>query len=87
MDHGTAFYIVGPLLAVSAVVVAFVGLRFENFPGRFGPLVALWFIVLVGASTTLRGAALQGRGSEEGAGARATAGDGRIRSRRAAVAP
>lgn len=53
MDNGTAFYIVGPLLAVSAVVVAFIGLRFEKFPGRLEPLVALWFIVLVGAATTL----------------------------------
>lgn len=52
MDNGTIFYIVGPLLAVSAIVVAFIGLRFENFPGRFGPLVALWFIVLVGAATS-----------------------------------
>ena len=73
MDNGTIFYVIGPLLAVSAVVVAFIGLRFEKFPGRFGPLVALWFIVLVGAATTLRGAALQGRGSEEGAGARPAA--------------
>jgi hypothetical protein len=53
MDNGTLFYIVGPVLAVSAVLVAFVGLRFDGFPGRFAPLVALWFIVLVGASTTL----------------------------------
>jgi len=52
MDNGTIFYVIGPLLAVSAVVVAFIGLRFEKFPGRFGPLVALWFIVLVGAATT-----------------------------------
>jgi len=52
MDHETAFYVFGPLLAASAVVFAFIGLRFERFPGRFGPLVALWFIVLVGATTT-----------------------------------
>ena len=52
MSNETFFYIVGPLLAVSAVVVAFIGLRFEKFPGRFGPLVALWFIVLVGAATS-----------------------------------
>ncbi|HKI66599.1 MAG TPA: hypothetical protein VJ989_04960 [Solirubrobacterales bacterium] len=52
MDNETFFYIVGPLLAVSAVVVAFIGLRFEKFPGRFGPLVALWFIVLVGTATS-----------------------------------
>ncbi|HET6570878.1 MAG TPA: hypothetical protein VFG58_05255 [Solirubrobacterales bacterium] len=52
MDNGTVFYVIGPLLAASAVIVAFVGLRFERFPGRLGPLVALWFIVLVGAATT-----------------------------------
>ena len=52
MDNGAIFYIVGPLLAVSAIVVAFDGLRFEKFPGRFGPLVALWFIVLVRAAPT-----------------------------------
>jgi hypothetical protein len=52
MSNETLFFVIGPLLAVSAVVVAFLGLRFENFPGRFGPLVALWFIVLVGATTT-----------------------------------
>ena len=52
MSNETLFYILGPLLAASAVIVSFLGLRFEKFPGRFGPLVALWFIVLVGASTT-----------------------------------
>jgi len=52
MDNETAFYVFGPLLAVSAVVVAFAGLRFEKFPGRFAPFVALWFIALIGASTT-----------------------------------
>ena len=52
MDNGTIFYVIGPLLAASAVIVSFIGLRFENFPGRFAPLVALWFIVLVGAATT-----------------------------------
>ncbi len=53
MDNGTAFYIVGPLLAASAVVVSFIGLKSEKFPGRFGPLVALWFVLLVFAATTL----------------------------------
>ena len=52
MDNGTIFYVVGPVLAASAVILSFVGLRFEKFPGRFGPLVALWFVVLVGAATT-----------------------------------
>ncbi len=52
MDNETIFFIVGPLLAASAVVVSVVGLRSDRFPGRMGPLVALWFVVLVGASTT-----------------------------------
>ena len=52
MDNETAFFVLGPLLAVSAVVVTFLGLRVEKFPGRFGPLVALWFVLLVGATTT-----------------------------------
>jgi hypothetical protein len=52
MDNGTVFYVIGPLLAVSAVVVSFVGLRFENFPGRFAPLVFVWFAILVGGATT-----------------------------------
>jgi hypothetical protein len=53
MDNGTFFYVIGPLLAVSAVAVSFAGLRFEKFPGRFAPLVALWFVILVGGATTL----------------------------------
>ena len=53
MDHETLFYVCGIALAVSAVVVSFLGLRIEGFPGRLGPLVAIWFVVLVGASTTL----------------------------------
>jgi uncharacterized membrane protein YecN with MAPEG domain len=53
MDNGTLFYICGSVLAVSAVVFAFAGLRFEKFPGRLAPLVALWFALLVGGATTL----------------------------------
>jgi hypothetical protein len=52
MDNGTIFYILGPVLAASAVVVSFLGLRFEKFPGRFAPLVFIWFAVLVGSTTT-----------------------------------
>lgn len=52
MDNGTLFYVCGSVLAVSAVIAAFAGLRFERFPGRLAPLVALWFVVMVGASTT-----------------------------------
>ncbi len=52
MSNETLFYVCGIALAVSAVAVSFLGLRVKSFPGKVGPLVALWFIVLVGASTT-----------------------------------
>jgi hypothetical protein len=52
MDNGDLFYLTGGILAVSAVLVTFLGLRVERFPGRAAPLVALWFIVFVGAATT-----------------------------------
>ncbi len=63
MDNGTAFFVIGPLLAVSAVVVSFLGLRFENFPGRFTPVVILWFVILVGGATTF--AVLHGKDEQE----------------------
>ena len=52
MSTETLFYVCGIALAVSAVLVSILGLRVKNFPGRFAPLVALWFVILVGASTT-----------------------------------
>jgi plastocyanin len=52
MSNGDLFYVCGSVLAVSAVVISVLGLRVKSFPGRFAPLVALWFVVLVGASTT-----------------------------------
>src|SRR5262249_28357449 len=52
MSNGDLFYACGSVLAVSAVLVSIVGLRVKGFPGRFAPLVALWFVTLVGASTT-----------------------------------
>ena len=52
MSNGDLFYVCGGALAVSAVLVSFIGLRVKDFPGRAAPLVALWFVVLVGASTT-----------------------------------
>ncbi|HEY7255791.1 MAG TPA: hypothetical protein VH476_03825 [Solirubrobacterales bacterium] len=53
MSSGTLFYICGGLLAASAVVVSFIGLKVERFPGKAAPLVALWFIALIGCTTTL----------------------------------
>jgi plastocyanin len=52
MSNGDLFYVCGIALAVSAVLASVIGLRVKSFPGRFAPLVALWFIALVGASTT-----------------------------------
>jgi uncharacterized membrane protein YecN with MAPEG domain len=52
MDNGTIFYVCGAALAVSAVVFTFLGLRLERFPGRAAPVVALWFVALVGLTTT-----------------------------------
>ncbi|HET7484070.1 MAG TPA: plastocyanin/azurin family copper-binding protein [Solirubrobacterales bacterium] len=52
MSNGDLFYVCGAALAVSAVAVSFIGLRVKSFPGRAAPLVALWFVALVGASTT-----------------------------------
>jgi plastocyanin len=63
MDNATIFYIVGGVLAASAVVVSFIGLRVESFPGRFAPLVFLWFAILVGSATTF--AVLNGKDEQE----------------------
>jgi plastocyanin len=52
MSNGDLFYVCGIALAVSAVLVSFLGLRVKSFPGKAAPLVALWFVVLVGAATT-----------------------------------
>jgi len=52
MSNETLFFICGIALAVSAVVVSFIGLRVKSFPGKAGPLVALVFAVLIGATTT-----------------------------------
>jgi hypothetical protein len=64
MSTETVFFILGPLLAVSAVVVSFVGLKVKSFPGRAAPLVFLWFAILVGATTTF--AVLHARDEEKG---------------------
>lgn len=52
MDNETLFYICGIGLAVSAVVVSFVGLKAKDFPGKAFPVVILWFAILVGGATT-----------------------------------
>lgn len=52
MSNETLFFICGIALAVSAVVFSFIGLRVKSFPGKLGPLVVLWFAILVGCSMT-----------------------------------
>jgi uncharacterized membrane protein YecN with MAPEG domain len=52
MNNGDLFYVFGIVLTVSAVVISFIGLRSEKFPGRAAPIVALWFVFLIGATTT-----------------------------------
>jgi predicted ribosomally synthesized peptide with SipW-like signal peptide len=52
MSNETLFFICGPVLAVSAVVVSFIGLRLKSFPGKAAPIVALGFVLLIGATAT-----------------------------------
>jgi plastocyanin len=52
MSNGDLFYVCGAALAVSAVLLSFVGLRVKSFPGKAAPLVALGFALLIGATTS-----------------------------------
>lgn len=52
MDNETLFYICGGVLAVSALVVSFVGLKLKDFPGKALPAIVLWFAIFVGGATT-----------------------------------
>jgi hypothetical protein len=67
MNNQTAFFIFGIAAAVSAVVVAFVGLRVKEFPGKAMPFVVLWFVILVGGATTF--AVLHGKDEDKAKGA------------------
>jgi cytochrome c551 len=50
--HETFFFICGGILAVSAIVVSLFGLKNDDFPGKFMPLIIIWFAVFaVGAGT------------------------------------
>lgn len=63
MDNATLFYVLGAVLAASAVTVSFLGLRLEKFPGRAAPVVFLWFVILIGGATTF--AVLNGKDEQE----------------------
>lgn len=52
MSNELLFYLCGGVLAVSAVVVSFVGLKMKDFPGRALPIIVLWFVIFVGGATT-----------------------------------
>jgi plastocyanin len=63
MSNGDLFYICGGALAVSAVLVSFLGLRVKSFPGRAAPLVALGFVLLIGVTASF--AVLHAQDEEE----------------------
>jgi hypothetical protein len=63
MDYELIFYVSGGVLAVSAVLFTFLGLRLDRFPGRAAPVVVIWFVALVGLSTTF--AVLHSKHEEE----------------------
>jgi plastocyanin len=63
MSNGDLFYVCGAALAVSAVLVSFAGLRIKSFPGKAGPIVALGFVVLIGATASF--AVLHAQDEEE----------------------
>jgi hypothetical protein len=76
MSNDTLFFVFGIALAVSAILVAVAGLRIKDFPGRAFPLVVLWFVLLVGASTTF--AVLRAKDEEKAKAAEVQAGTQQI---------
>jgi plastocyanin len=52
MSNELLFYICGGVLAVSAVILCFVGLKVKSFPGRAMPIIVIWFAIFVGGATT-----------------------------------
>jgi mono/diheme cytochrome c family protein len=50
--HETFFFICGGILAASAVLVSLFGLKNDNFPGKWMPLVIAWFAVFAVATGT-----------------------------------
>lgn len=63
MSDATIFYILAGVLAGLAVIVSFIGIKVESFPGKAGPVVVLLFIALIGGATTY--SVLNGQHEEE----------------------
>jgi cytochrome c553 len=50
--HETLFFICGGILAASAVIVSFIGLKNDDFPGKLMPVIIIWFAIFAcGAGT------------------------------------
>jgi plastocyanin len=63
MSDATIFYILAGILAGLAVIVSFIGIKAEKFPGKIGPVVIVAFVAVIGATTTF--AVLNGQHEEE----------------------
>jgi|SRR6185312_5642456 len=50
--HETLFFICGGILAASAVLVSLFGLKNDNFPGKWMPLVIAWFAIFAVSTGT-----------------------------------
>jgi mono/diheme cytochrome c family protein len=50
--HETFFFICGGILAASAIVVSLFGLKNDKFPGKWMPLVIVWFAAFAVATGT-----------------------------------
>jgi mono/diheme cytochrome c family protein len=58
MSHETLFFICGGILAASAVAVSVIGLKNDDFPGKWMPLIIAWFgvfAILAGTFAVLHG--------------------------------
>ena len=52
MSYAEKFYIAGGILAAAAVIVSFIGLRVEKFPGKYGVVVIGVFLAMIGVAAT-----------------------------------
>jgi mono/diheme cytochrome c family protein len=50
--HETFFFICGGILAASAIVVSLFGLKNDNFPGKWMPLIVVWFAIFAAGAGT-----------------------------------